>query len=556
MLETSSNEVQSCASKCSTLGGSSGNDFSLLHFLKINTSKQENCLMVVGKFSRLLSDKSNMYNKDNPWRPFCFTGFPPTVVNKFFTTRFEKPQISSLLRDSRRQTRFSQLSNINFSRPIRLPNEDGNSFKAIPQHLHGVQDFWENLQSRATLKCECLKRFQFIKAVRKANKLFTPKTNKIANEDGNSFKAVPLKSRSHNISMVSMTSGKIPNLEQPLRLNISRGRQTSFLQFSNLNCSRPIRLPNEDGNSFKIPQHLHGVQDFWENLQSRATLKCEWLKRFQFIKAFFNLNCPRPIRLPNEDGNSFKAVPLKSRSHNISMVSMTSGKISNLEQPLRLNISRGRQTSFLQFFNLNCSRPIRLPNEDGNSFKAVPLKSRYLNIAMLSGRQTRFSQLSNIKYLRPIRLPNEYGNSFKAVPLKSRSHNISMVSMTSGKISNLEQPLRLNISRRRQTSFLQFSNLNCSRPIRLPNEDGNSFKAVPLKSRYLNISMEGKQGFHSFSISIDLRSIRLSIEDGNSFKLVPPKSSSINISMVSMISGKISNLEQPLRLNLLRDFNL
>nr|KJB45664.1 hypothetical protein B456_007G319100 [Gossypium raimondii] len=66
---------------------------------------------------------------------------------------------------------------------------------------------------------------------------------------------------------------------------------------------------------------------------------------------------------------------------------------------------------------------------------------------MLSGRQTRFLQLFIFKRVRPIRFPIEDGNSFKAIPLKSSSYNLSLVSMISGKISNLEQPLRLNISR-------------------------------------------------------------------------------------------------------------
>ncbi|KAB2059460.1 hypothetical protein ES319_A11G305500v1, partial [Gossypium barbadense] len=65
----------------------------------------------------------------------------------------------------------------------------------------------------------------------------------------------------------------------------------------------------------------------------------------------------------------------------------------------------------------------------------------------LSGRQTRFLQFFITKYSRPIRLPIESGNSFKAVPLKLSSYSSSMVSMTSGKISNLEQPSRPNVLR-------------------------------------------------------------------------------------------------------------
>ncbi|KAK8329518.1 hypothetical protein V6Z12_A11G326500 [Gossypium hirsutum] len=71
MLDTSSSEVQLSASKCPRLGGSSG------------------------KLSRLVSDKSNLYNEDNPWRSFSFTGLSPMAENKFFTTRFERSQISS-----------------------------------------------------------------------------------------------------------------------------------------------------------------------------------------------------------------------------------------------------------------------------------------------------------------------------------------------------------------------------------------------------------------------------------------------------------------------------
>ncbi|TYI03284.1 hypothetical protein ES332_A11G327200v1 [Gossypium tomentosum] len=52
------------------------------------------------------------------------------------------------------------------------------------------------------------------------------------------------------------------------------------------------------------------------------------------------------------------------------------------------------------------------------------------------------------------------------------------------------------------------------------------------------------------------RPIRLSIEDGNSFTSVPFKLSSLNRSMMSKISGKASNLEQPLTSNFSRDFNL
>ncbi|TYI03300.1 hypothetical protein ES332_A11G328700v1 [Gossypium tomentosum] len=95
MLDTSSSEVQLSASKCPRLGGSSGNDFNLLQFHKINSCNQGNCLMVVGKLSRLVSDKSNLYNEDNPWRSFSFTGLSPMAENKFFTTRFERSQISS-----------------------------------------------------------------------------------------------------------------------------------------------------------------------------------------------------------------------------------------------------------------------------------------------------------------------------------------------------------------------------------------------------------------------------------------------------------------------------
>ncbi|KAB2059459.1 hypothetical protein ERO13_A11G282708v2, partial [Gossypium hirsutum] len=65
----------------------------------------------------------------------------------------------------------------------------------------------------------------------------------------------------------------------------------------------------------------------------------------------------------------------------------------------------------------------------------------------LSGRQTRFLQFFILKYLIPIRLPIENGNSFKAVPLKSSSSSSSMLSMTSGKISNLEQPSRSSVLR-------------------------------------------------------------------------------------------------------------
>ncbi|KAG4177046.1 hypothetical protein ERO13_A11G282669v2, partial [Gossypium hirsutum] len=65
----------------------------------------------------------------------------------------------------------------------------------------------------------------------------------------------------------------------------------------------------------------------------------------------------------------------------------------------------------------------------------------------LSGRQTRLLQFFILKYSRPIRLPIEDGNSLKAVPLKSSLYSSSMVSMTSGKISNLEQPQRWNVLR-------------------------------------------------------------------------------------------------------------
>ncbi|KAG4177043.1 hypothetical protein ERO13_A11G282630v2, partial [Gossypium hirsutum] len=65
----------------------------------------------------------------------------------------------------------------------------------------------------------------------------------------------------------------------------------------------------------------------------------------------------------------------------------------------------------------------------------------------LSGRQIKFSQYFNLRPLRPIRLPIEDGNSFKLVLLKSSSYSSSMVSMTSGKISNLEQPSRSNVLR-------------------------------------------------------------------------------------------------------------
>ncbi|KAG4177045.1 hypothetical protein ERO13_A11G282656v2, partial [Gossypium hirsutum] len=65
----------------------------------------------------------------------------------------------------------------------------------------------------------------------------------------------------------------------------------------------------------------------------------------------------------------------------------------------------------------------------------------------LSGRQTSFLQFLSLNFLRPIRLSNEDGNSFKGVPLKSSLYSSSMVSMTSGKISNLEQPSRSNVLR-------------------------------------------------------------------------------------------------------------
>ncbi|KAG4177050.1 hypothetical protein ERO13_A11G282721v2, partial [Gossypium hirsutum] len=55
---------------------------------------------------------------------------------------------------------------------------------------------------------------------------------------------------------------------------------------------------------------------------------------------FLSLNFLRPIRFSNEDDNSFKAVPLKSSSYSSFMVSMTSGKNSNLEQPSRSNVLR------------------------------------------------------------------------------------------------------------------------------------------------------------------------------------------------------------------------
>ncbi|KAB2059475.1 hypothetical protein ES319_A11G306400v1 [Gossypium barbadense] len=66
---------------------------------------------------------------------------------------------------------------------------------------------------------------------------------------------------------------------------------------------------------------------------------------------------------------------------------------------------------------------------------------------MLPGRQTRFSHLFNLKSSRTIRLSIEDGNSFKAVSLKSRKLNLSMVSKIFGKISNLEQPSRSKLSR-------------------------------------------------------------------------------------------------------------
>ncbi|KAB2059462.1 hypothetical protein E1A91_A11G311100v1, partial [Gossypium mustelinum] len=65
----------------------------------------------------------------------------------------------------------------------------------------------------------------------------------------------------------------------------------------------------------------------------------------------------------------------------------------------------------------------------------------------LSGRQTRFLQFFILKYLIPIRLSIEDGNSFKAASLKSRTVNLSMVSMISKKISNLKQPSRSNVLR-------------------------------------------------------------------------------------------------------------
>ncbi|KAG4177047.1 hypothetical protein ERO13_A11G282682v2, partial [Gossypium hirsutum] len=69
--------------------------------------------------------------------------------------------------------------------------------------------------------------------------------------------------------------------------------------------------------------------------------------------------------------------------------------------------------------------------------------------------------------------------------------------------------------------------------------------------------LSGRQTrFLQFFISKYLRPIRLSIEDGNSFKAVPFKSSNFNLSTMSMTSRKISNLKQPSRLNIRRDFNL
>ncbi|KAG8479405.1 hypothetical protein CXB51_029123 [Gossypium anomalum] len=122
MLEISSSEVQPCASKCFRLSGSSGNDFSLLHFLKINCFNLGSYLMLVGKFSRLLPVKSNSSNEDNPWRSLCISvkEAHPMAENK----------LSGHLLGS--QTRFSQLFNLNFTRPKRFSIEDDNSLRVVP----------------------------------------------------------------------------------------------------------------------------------------------------------------------------------------------------------------------------------------------------------------------------------------------------------------------------------------------------------------------------------------------------------------------------------------